>query len=203
MRAEIQGFLDKMLFLPRHYCQIPVDCRDKILNSLSGYKDRIGEPTGKARIFVDGSNQLDEITGDSYSPVARTESVMCLLAVGAHRGWKVCSYDVRQAYTRVKRPRDDPYRFVRLGRDITKVVVDLDPGMKEYVDPKGHLYVEWEWMIYGDKQAGRLWYDEIMRVYAAMGFVVNKADPCVIHYTSAKGTVHGAVTVDDTLEVES
>jgi hypothetical protein len=148
---------------------------------------------------VDGSKQLDEIVGDSYSPVARTESVMCLLAVGAHRGWKVCSYDVRQAYTRVKRPRDDPYRFVRLGRDITKVVVDLDPGMKEYVDPKGHLYVEWEWMIYGDKQAGRLWYDELMKVYAGMGFVVNKADPCLIHYDGAEGTVHGAVTVDDTV----
>lgn len=195
----MQGFVDKMLFLPVHYRDIPEECREHILNSLSGYKDRIGQPTGKARVFVDGSKQLDEIVGDSYCPVARIESVMCLLGIAAFRHWKICSYDVKQAYTRVRRPAGDPYRFVRLAKDITKVVTDLDPGMKAYVTDQGNLFVEWEWMIYGDKKAGRLWYESIMAMYKAIGFEINKADPCIIHYTSAKGTIYGAVTVDDTL----
>ena len=83
------------------------------------------------------------------------------------------------------------------------MVVGLAPHMSEYVTPRGNLYTEMDMMIYGDKKAGLLWFNVIMKVYTDMGFTINKADPCVIHYTSAKGTVHGAVTVDDTLFVYS
>jgi hypothetical protein len=91
MRVEVQGFLDKMLFHPVYYHEIPEELRSLILESLSAYKDRVGQPTGKARVLVDGSKQLDEIVGDSYCPVARNETVMVVLAVAAHRKWRVGS----------------------------------------------------------------------------------------------------------------
>ena len=86
MRAEIQGFLDQGLFVPRLYADVPVEDRPFILDSLTGYKDRIGQPTGKARVFVDGSKQLPELVGDAYSPVARSESTFLQLGLGARRG---------------------------------------------------------------------------------------------------------------------
>ncbi|MFO0007727.1 MAG: hypothetical protein ACK559_42095, partial [bacterium] len=82
-------------------------------------------------------------------------------------------------------------------------MVDLDPGMAGYVDAKGRMIVKWDYMIYGDKKAGRLWYDEIVGVYTKMGFTINKVDPCLLHYESAKGTIHCALTVDDALLVYS
>ncbi len=141
MRMEVKGFLDKMLFHPVHPGDISEECNKHILNSLSAYEDRIGKPAGKARVLVDGSKQLDEIVGDSYCPVTRNETIMKLLAVGAHRGWKIASKDVKQAYTKVKRPANDPYRYVRLSKDVTKVAVDLDPGMARFVDKRAGTFM--------------------------------------------------------------
>jgi len=61
------------------------------------------------------------------------------------------------------------------------------------------MLVEMNYMLYGYVEAGRQWYDYLMKVYLDFGFTINVADPCVIHYRSAAGEVHGTVTVDDTL----
>jgi hypothetical protein len=61
------------------------------------------------------------------------------------------------------------------------------------------MLVEIDFMLYGYVEAGKLWNEYLMAIYLAFGFTVNKADPCVIHYESAKGVIHGSITVDDTL----
>ena len=125
----MQGFLDKGLFHPRLYADVPVEDRPFIFNSVTGYKDRISQPIGKARAFKDGFEQFPELVGDaySYSPVARPESTFLQLGLGARRGWRSVSYDVKRAITLVRRPIKDKdhYQFVRLAKDIVKVVVDL------------------------------------------------------------------------------
>lgn len=199
MRVEIQGFLDKMMLHPTHYSDIPDEEKDQILRSLDGYKDRIGQPTGKARVFIDGSSQLPELVGDCYAPVARNESNFVVLAVAAHRGYRIGSVDNKQAFTTVSRPEKDCYRYLRLSRDIAAIVVELAPHMAKYLGRKGELYVLLDKMLYGDKRAPKLWYEKLMKVYTDMGFTINKADPCLIHYSSPRGTIHGAITVDDTL----
>jgi hypothetical protein len=203
MRVEIQGFLDKMMFIPTHYSDIPDEEKAHVLRSLDGYKDRIGQPTGKARVFVDGSSQLPELVGECYAPVARNETNFVLLAVAAHRRWRIGSVDNKQAFTTVFRPKVDCYRYLRLSRDIAKIVVELAPQMATYLGRRGELYVLLDRMLYGDKRAPKLWYEKLMKVYTDMGFIINKADPCLIHYSSPRGTIHGAITVDDTLFVYS
>ena len=135
MRAEIQGFLDQGLFVPRLYADVPLEYRPFILDSLTGYKDRIGQPTGKARVFIDGSKQLPELVGDAYSPVARSESTFLQLGLGARRGWKSVSYDVKRAFTLVRRPHKDRdhYRYVRLAKDVVEVLVRRNEGLGKEV----------------------------------------------------------------------
>jgi hypothetical protein len=88
---------------------------------------------------------------------------------------------------------------VRLAKDVVEVLVDLAPDMAEYMLSDGTLVVEMEYMLYGYVEAGKLWYEYLMAIYLAKGFVVSLADPCVIHYKSEAGEVHGSITVDDTL----
>ena len=200
MRAEIQGYLDRGLFQPVHYSDIPDENRPYILPSLTGYKDRVGQPTGKARVFVDGSRQLPELVGDAYSPVARPESTMFQLGIAAKRGWMVASCDVKQAFTLAARPAGrDLYRYVRLSKDIVAVVISLAPHMSEFVCADGSMLVLMVYMLYGYVEAGQQWFDHQMGIYLDFGFTMNLADPCVIHYSSPSGTVVGSVTVDDTL----
>ncbi len=79
------------------------------------------------------------------------------------------------------------------------MLVSLCPDMIGYVLPDGTMIVHMDFMLYGYMEAGKLWYEHLMRIYLAKGFTVNLADPCVIHYKSEAGEVHGSVTVDDTL----
>jgi hypothetical protein len=201
MLVEVQGFVDQGLFHPEHYADVPVEDRPYILDSLTGYKDRIGQPTGKARVFVDGSKQLPELVGDAYSPVARSESTFLQLGLGARRGWRSVSFDVKRAFTLVRRPykERDHYRYVRLAKDVVEVLLSLCPDMLGYMLPNGTMIVHMDFMLYGYMEAGKLWYEHLMGIYLAKGFTVNLADPCVIHYKSEAGEVHGSVTVDDTL----
>jgi hypothetical protein len=71
--------------------------------------------------------------------------------------------------------------------------------MAEYVLRDGSMIVEMQYMLYGYVEAGKLWYEHLMAIYLAAGFTVSLADPCVIHYKSDLGHVHGSITVDDTL----
>jgi hypothetical protein len=112
----------------------------------------------------------------------------------------VASYDVKQAFILAHRPKGrDLYRFVRLSPDLVKILVGLAPDMAPFMGPDGSMLVEMNYMLYGYVEAGRQWYDYLMKVYLDFGFTINVADPCVIHYRSAAGEVHGTVTVDDTL----
>jgi hypothetical protein len=88
---------------------------------------------------------------------------------------------------------------VKLARDVVEVLVDLAPDMAEYVLGDGSMIVEMQYMLYGYVEAGKLWYEHLMAIYLAAGFTVSLADPCVIHYKSDLGHVHGSITVDDTL----
>jgi hypothetical protein len=141
------------------------------------------------------------LVGDAYSPVARPESTFFQLAIGARRKWRSVSRDVKRAFTLVKRPSKerDFYRYVRLARDIVEVLISLAPEMAVFVRADGTMIVEMDFMLYGYVEAGKLWYEHLMAIYLAFGFTVDLADPCVIHYTSEKGVIHGSITVDDTL----
>jgi len=88
---------------------------------------------------------------------------------------------------------------VKLAKDVVEVLVELAPDVAEFRLADGTMIVEMQFMLYGYVEAGKLWYDHLMAIYLARGFKVSLADPCVIHYKSGAGEVHGSVTVDDTL----
>ena len=207
MKAELQGHLDKGMFIGRHMRDVPLDQQSRILRSLDGYKEKPGingqAPKPKARIFVDGRDQSEELLGDTYSGVARIESLFAVTGICAHLGWLPFVVDNHMAYTEVVRPTDAPYKFLLLQKEVAALVILLQPGFAPFVRADGSMLVELTRMLYGEKNAGALWYDLLVGEYIKQGFVVNPVDHCVVRYEGPEGVCIGVMNVDDTFFIAS
>ena len=186
---------------------IPPGDKFRILRSLDGYKEKPGvngqPPKPKARIFVDGRGQLDELLGDTYSGVARIESLFAVAGICAHLGLLPFVIDNHMAYTEVVRPADAPYKYLLLQKDVTALLVLLQPGFAPFVRNDGSILVELTRMLYGEKNAGAMWYDLLVGEYNKRGFVINPVDHCVVRYEGPEGICIGVMTVDDTFFIAS
>ena len=201
MTDEIQNLLNKGVLNPVHLHDIPTDQRDLIMNSLTGVKDKYS-PTGefekaKGRAFVDGSKQDPELVGECSSPVARNESVMMHAGIGAYRGDVAFTVDVVGAFLNTERPKDAEYRYLRLSKELAEILVKLKPEYQKFVTREGTCYVQLNKMLYGEKNAGKLWYEDLMKFFVDNGFTRNSADPCVVHYLDNEGYVDGTISTDD------
>ena len=101
----------------------------------------------KARLVAQGFTQIEGLYfGETYSPVARLESIRILLAYAAHHDFKLYQMDVKSAF---------------LSSPLSELV---------YVDPKypNHVY-KLDKALYGLKQALRAWYDCLKVSYSNKG----------------------------------
>ena len=144
MEREIKSlFADKKLGRPIHFRDIPVDQRKFILRSLDGYKEKYGADgewvKSKARLFVDGSQQLPDYTAESSSPVARMESVMMLASIAAYHGWEVMKFDVVCGYPNAPRPPEVFYRYLRVSKEVAAIIVNMFPNYADFLGRDGSL----------------------------------------------------------------
>jgi len=209
MEEEIKTLFGvKRLGRPIHLADIPLSQRKFILRSLDGYKEKF-TPTGefvksKARVFADGSKQLPEFTAESSSPVARIESVFALAGIAAFRKWEVVRFDVVCGYPNAARPPEVQYRYLRLTPPVSAIVVKLFPDYAAYLDSRGSLIVDLDFLLYGMKEAGFYFYLLMLEMFLGEGLVVNPVDPCVLHWYHPSGwEAHNALTVDDCLFIVS
>lgn len=74
----------------------PITCR-WVFNAKRNDKNQVQE--FKARLVARGSCQVEGINfEDSYAPVTRAESVRALIALDAHKDWKILQFDVSNAF---------------------------------------------------------------------------------------------------------
>jgi hypothetical protein len=205
MEEEIRTLFGvKRLGRPIHLADIPLGQRKFILRSLDGYKEKF-TPTGefvksKARVFADGSKQLPEFTAESSSPVARIESVFALAGIAAFKKWEVIRFDVVCGYPNAARPPEVQYRYLKLTPPVSAIVVKLFPDYAAFLDSRGSLIIDLDFLLYGMKEAGFYFYLLMLEMFLAEGLVVNPVDPCVLHWYHPSGwEAHTAITVDDCL----
>jgi hypothetical protein len=136
----------------------------------------------KARLVAKGFAQRKGVDYyDTFAPVARMTSIRIILAVAAHEGLRVEQLDVDSAYLN--------------GIIDAEVFMDQPPS---FIDPAHPNRVcRLQKGLYGLKQAGRIWYDDVHSSILEWGFLQTAADPCVYVRTSTEGKCILGLYVDD------
>jgi hypothetical protein len=109
-----------------------------------------------------GYSQVEGLDfGETYTPVARLESIRILLAYAIYHGFKLYQMDVKSAFL------NGPIK--------EEVYVEQPPGFEDSEYPN-HVY-KLSKALYGLKQAPRAWYEYLRDFLITNGFKVGKADP--------------------------
>ena len=138
--------------------------------------------THKARLVAQGFSQsFGDDYDETFSPVARFESVRTVIALAAQHGLKLHQMDVTTAF---------------LNGDLEEEVYMKQPeGFIE--KEKEHLVCRLRRSLYGLKQSPRCWNSVLDRKLKSMGFVQTIGDPC-IYVKEENGDIFViAVYVDD------
>jgi Reverse transcriptase (RNA-dependent DNA polymerase)/gag-polypeptide of LTR copia-type len=116
----------------------------------------------KARLVARGNTQVKGVNYDeTYSPVARYETLRLLLAIAVQKRWAIHTMDFDTAYLNSKLTH--------------RVLIRPPPGFSL---PAGKAYLL-QRALYGLKQSGREWYGYLRTTLLEMGFAQMNFDPCV------------------------
>ncbi|KAI3721795.1 hypothetical protein L2E82_32813 [Cichorium intybus] len=125
----------------------------------------------KARLVVRGFTQQPGIDyEETFSPVARFETVRIILAVAAQEQWKLHQFDVKSAFLN--------------GELKEEVYVSQPPGFESNTEP--HKVFRLRKALYGLKQAPRAWYSKIDNFFNKNGFQRSQNEPTL--YIKREGT---------------
>lgn len=116
----------------------------------------------KARLVVRGFSQQQGVDyEETFTPVARFETVRMILALAAQKEWKIFQFDVKSAF---------------LNGDLQEeVYVCQPPGFENTSNPNKVLRLKKA--LYGLKQAPRAWYSKIDDFFHKQGFERSKHEP--------------------------
>ncbi len=169
------------------YTLVPRNASMRVENGIWRFRTKMDQNGNiaklKSRYVLDGSRQWSPTEReDIYSPVAELASIRSLLACAAEKGWEVIQADFTAAYLNAK--LDEP------------VYLQQPPGLEE-----GGKRMVWKLSraIYGMKQSGKLWYNELRGTLKELGYVPTKTDPCAFTRRNNDERDIIAVYIDDLL----
>jgi hypothetical protein len=141
----------------------------------------------KARMNVDGSKMVKGLHyEETYAPVVQWSTIRFFMTMAILSKWHTRQLDFVLAYTQADIERD---LYMKLPPGFTipgKTLSEQD--RKDYV-------LKLEKNLYGQKQAGRVWYLHLRNNLIKLGFVPSQHDECVFFH----GTTTFIVYTDDTI----
>jgi hypothetical protein len=122
----------------------------------------------KARVVAQGFTQIEGIDYDeTFAPVAKLASLRTILALSAEFNLFLHQMDVKSAYLNAALSEE--------------IFMEAPPGFDV---PEGTV-LRLIKAVYGTKQGGRVWYDEIRSTLESMGYLRTESDHAV--FTRGKG----------------
>jgi transposase InsO family protein len=164
MRKELDQLEEKDVYDVVHERHVPKDAT--IIKSKWVYveKDDDGKAKCKARLVAMGNEQA--YMDDIYSPVASHASVRLLTALAARNNLDISSFDVSGAYLNAQLHNSE-------------TVYMIPPiGMKL---PQGSM-LKLKRALYGLRQSGKRWNEELNTTLIQMGYVRSRYDSCLYFF---------------------
>lgn len=124
---------------------------------------------------------------ETFSPVARFETVRTLLALAAKQGWLVYQFDVKSAF---------------LNGELEEEVYVNQPEGFVVCGKEEHVY-KLRKALYGLKQAPRAWYSRIDAYFLSNGFERSKNEPTLYMKNQGKSSLFVCLYVDDMIYMSS
>ncbi len=174
----------KSLYANHVWDLVPPSKDQKLIKSKWVFKCKSGEngmiERYKARLVAQGYSQRPGIDYDeTFSPVARFESIRSVIALSAHKEMKIHQMDIKTAF---------------LNGELNEEVFMCQPeGFKE--KGKEKFVCRLNKSLYGLKQSPRCWNETLHHHLIKMNFVQTNGDPCI--YVSHDAII--GVYVDDLL----
>lgn len=202
--AELEQLHNKGTWKPVHKKSLSGKQLRKVIRSSMFLKEKFLS-TGefeklKARLVAGGHMQDRSIYADREisSPTVNTSSVFMVAAIAAKEQRYVVSLDVVGAYLNAM--LKNKTLFMKLHPQLVKLLMEKFPKeYAEYVDTDGSVIVQLLRALYGCVESAKLWYELLAEVLIAMGFKVNRKDPCVFNRGSGEDQVTICFHVDDLL----
>lgn len=142
----------------------------------------------KALLIAKGYSQQHGIDyEDTFSLVARFETVRTFLALAAQLKWPVYQFDVKSAF---------------LNGDLEEEVYVLQPEGFAIVGKENQVY-RLRKALYGLKQAPRAWYGKIDSYFLQNGFEMSKNEPTLYAKRQGKDSFFVCLYVDDMIYMGS
>jgi hypothetical protein len=152
----------------------------------------------KSRLVFDGRDQDPELFPDRSSPTAALHSLMSCVAVASANGMtKIGKIDVKGAF--IQTEMEGPPLYIRCNKDLTKLIVEVLPGIKKYVTKDGVLFCRLMKALYGCVQASKLWFNKLTKFLRAQGYEHSPTDPCVMRKIVGSKIFLLVIYVDDIL----
>ena len=122
----------------------------------------------KARLVAGGDQQDKSLSEDLSSPTVSTSAVFTLLAIAAHEERRVAVVDISGAYLNADMSLEVPVHM-HLDRNMTDLILDIDPKYSKYTDARGGVTVHLEEALYGCVKSSGLWYENIYATMLGLG----------------------------------
>lgn len=156
----------------------------------------------KARLVVCGNYQSIEILdeSDTESPTVSINTVLILISIAAKLKLIKHVYDVSGAF--LNGDLDTP-EYMKISKDVTKIIVESHPEYAEFVQTGGVLVVKLLKALYGLRQASKKWYDSLSSALISRGYVRSNIDSCLFVKNIDNDVTYVLVYVDDLLVMGS
>jgi hypothetical protein len=178
---ELQQMLSKHVWIPIKKESLNKNQQKKIIPSQMFLKQKF-RPDGtpdkvKARLVAGGHRQDESLYSETSSPTVETQNIFIECTIAAQQKKKVATADIGAAY--LNADIGDKIIHMRIQPEIAKILVQIAPEYREYVDEKGSIIVQLKKSLYGCKQSSANWYRHIKGSLNKMGYLPNLYDPCV------------------------
>jgi hypothetical protein len=188
LAEEVAAWVKAQVGSPKRYESLSAREKQCILSVLALCDEKLDAAGNrikdKARIVANGAIQdkhsYDTDQATLYSGTASEPAVKITMAVGAEKGWRRATYDVKSAFTKGDRFPGSTV-VLHLPALIATIFVEQRPEWAPYVEDDGTLYLVLEKSIYGLCEASRMWNENIEKELKAIGFKQHPMEKCVYY----------------------